>query len=122
MATHRTKSVRWLAPMTVVVGAFGLAACGGDDPPDTVEVSSGNRAAQLTEADRYADLQKDRRSRACKWISVGAPPTPHYVLVLESCDGEWTGNVEWVQPRSAGASRGSLISWNCVAQQRPELD
>jgi hypothetical protein len=82
--------------MAVMVGACGLAACGGDDPPDTVEVSSGNRAAPLSEADRYVDLQKDHGSRACKWISVGAPPTPDLVAVLENCDGEWTGNVEWL--------------------------
>lgn len=98
MATHRIKSLRWLAPMAMVVGAFGLAACGGDDPPDAVEVGSGNRAAQLTEAERYVDLQRDRGSRECKWISVHAPPTPDSVVVLESCDGEWTGNVEWLQP------------------------
>jgi hypothetical protein len=103
MATHRIKSLGWLAPIAVVVGAFGLAACGDDDPPDTVEISSGNRAAQLTEADRYVDLQKDRGSRACKWISVHAPPTPDSVLVLETCDGEWTGNTKWLQPRSVGA-------------------
>jgi hypothetical protein len=103
MATHRIKSLGWLAPIAVVVGAFGLAACGDDDPPDTVEISSGNRAAQLTEADRYVGLQKDRGSRACKWISVHAPPTPDSVLVLENCDGEWTGNTEWLQPRSVGA-------------------
>jgi hypothetical protein len=103
MATHRIKSLGWLAPIAVVVGAFGLAACGGDDPPNTVEISLGNRAAQLTEADRYVDLQKDRGSGACKWISVHAPPTPDSVLVLENCDGEWTGNTEWLQPRSVGA-------------------
>jgi hypothetical protein len=80
--------------MAVVVGAFGLAACAGDDLPDTVEVSSGNLAAQLTEAERYVDLQKHRGSQACKWISVHAPPTPDSVLVLENCDGEWTGNTE----------------------------
>ena len=103
MATHRIKSLRRLAPMAVVVGAFGLAACGGDDPGDMVEVSPANRPAQLTEAERYVDLQKARGSHACKWISVHAPPTPDSVLVLEGCDGEWTGNTEWLQPRSAGA-------------------
>jgi hypothetical protein len=106
MATHRIKSLRLLAPTAVVVGAFSLAACSGSDPRDTVEVSSGNRAAHLTKAERYAELQQDRGSRACKWNSVGAPPTPESILVLENCDGEWTGNMEWVQPRSAGATRG----------------
>jgi hypothetical protein len=53
MATHRIKSLRRLGPMAVVVGAFGLAACGGDDPGDMVEVSPANRPAQLTEAERY---------------------------------------------------------------------
>ena len=102
MATSRNWSWRWLAPMAVVVGAFGLAACGGDVLPDTVDVSSGNRAAKLSEADRYVDLQKDRGSRACKWISVHAPPTPGTVLVLENCDGEWTGRTDWLQAQSAG--------------------
>jgi hypothetical protein len=105
MATHRIKSLRWLATMVVVVRAFGLVAFGGDDPADTVEVSSANRAALLTEAERYVDLQKDRGSRACRWISVHAPPTPDSVLVLEHCDGDWTGNTKWVQPRSSGARR-----------------
>jgi hypothetical protein len=94
--------------MAVAVGALGLAAGRGDHSPDSVEVISGNRAAQLTEAERYVDLQKDRRSRTCKWISVGAPPTPDSVLVLENCDGQWTGNMEWVQPRSADATRGLI--------------
>ena len=103
MATHAIKSSRWLAPMAVaVVGTFGVAAVGGGDP-DPVEVNSGNRTVQLAEADRNVDQQKDRGSRACKWISVGAPPTPDAVAVLENCDGEWTGNVEWVPSRSAGA-------------------
>jgi hypothetical protein len=103
MATHTIKSSRWLAPMAlVVVGTFGVAALGGEDP-DTVEVNSGNRTVRLAEADRHVDRQKDRGSRACKWISVGAPPTPDAVAVLENCDGEWTGNVEWVPSRSAGA-------------------
>ena len=103
MASHTIKSLRWLAPMAVVVGAFGAAARGGEAPPSTVEVSSGNRAAHLAEADRYVDLPKDRGSRACKWISVGAPPTPDAIAVLENCDGQWTGNIEWVPSRSAGA-------------------
>jgi hypothetical protein len=98
MATHRIKSLRRLGPMAVVVGAFGLAACGGDDPGDMVEVSPANRPAQLTEAERYVDLQKDRGSHTCKWISVHAPPTPDSVPVLENCDGDWTGNMKWVQP------------------------
>ena len=103
MATHTIKSSRWLAPMAlVVVGTFGVAALGGEDS-DTVEVNPGNRTVQLAEADRHVDQQKDRGSRACKWISVGAPPTPDAVAVLENCDGEWTGNVEWVPSRSAGA-------------------
>jgi hypothetical protein len=114
MATPRIKSLRGLAPM-VVVGAFGLAAWAGDDPADTVEVSSANRVAQITEGERYVDLQKDRGSRACKWISVHAPPTPDSVMVLENCDGDWTGNTDWLQPRSAGAGRRSLIPRNCVA-------
>jgi hypothetical protein len=105
MATHRIKSLRWLATMVVVVGAFGLAACGGDDSRDTVEVSSGNSAAKAHEAERYVELQKDRGSRVCKWISVGAPPTPESVAVLEHCDGEWTGSTKWVQPQSSGATR-----------------
>jgi hypothetical protein len=96
MATCRNRSLRWLAPIAVVAGAFGLAACGGDGPPDTVEVSSGNRPAELTEADRSVDLQKHRGSRACKWISVHAPPTPDAILVLENCDGEWTGRTDWL--------------------------
>jgi hypothetical protein len=104
MATHTIKSSRWLAPMAVVVvGTLGVVARGGEDPPDTVEVNAGNRSALLAVADRYVDQQKDRGSRACKWISVGAPPTPDAVAVLENCDGEWTGNVEWVPSRSAGA-------------------
>ena len=61
MAMHGIKSLRWFAPMAVVVGGFGPAACGCDDPADTVEVGSGNRAAQLTEAGRYVDLPKDPR-------------------------------------------------------------
>jgi hypothetical protein len=96
MTTQRIKSWRWLAPM-VMVGALALTACAGDDPRDTAEVSAGYRAAQLTEAEQYVDLQKDRGSRVCRWISVGAPPTPDSVAVLENCDGEWTGNVEWLQ-------------------------
>jgi hypothetical protein len=104
MAAHRIVSLRWLAPM-VMVGALGLAACGGDDSRDTVEVGSRNRAAQAHEAERYVELQMDRGSRACKWISVGAPPTPESVAVLEHCDGEWTGSTKWVQPRSLGATR-----------------
>jgi hypothetical protein len=104
MPTHRIRSLRWLGPMAAVAGAFGLAACGGDYSADTVEVSEGNRAAQLTEADRYVDLQKDRGSRACRWISVHAPPTPESVLVVENCNGEWTGHTAWLQPRSAGAT------------------
>jgi hypothetical protein len=103
MATHTIKSSRWLALMAVVVGTFGMAVLGGEDP-DTVEVNSGNRTVQLAEADRHVDQQKDRGSRACKWISVGAPPTPDAVAVLENCEGKWTGNVEWWVPsRSAGA-------------------
>lgn len=101
MATHRIKSLRWAAP--AVAGALVLTACAGGDSPDTLEVSSGNDAAQLTAAERYADLQKDRGSPACEWISVHAPPTPDSVLVLERCDGEWTGNTDWLQPRSVGA-------------------
>jgi hypothetical protein len=103
MATQTIKSLRWLAPMAVVVGTFGVAARGGEEPLDTIEVNSGNRTAQLAEADLHEDRQKDRGSRACKWISVGAPPTPDAVAVLERCDGEWTGSVEWVPSRSAGA-------------------
>lgn len=103
MATSRNWSSRWLAPMAVVVGAFGLAACGGDVPPDTVGVSSGNRAADVSEADRYVDLQKDRGSRACKWISVHAPPTSDTILVLENCDGEWTGRTDRLEVQSGGA-------------------
>ena len=95
MATSRNWSSRWLAPMAVVVGAFGLAACGGDVPPDTVGVSSGNRAADVSEADRYVDLQKDRGSRACKWISVHAPPT--------SDTGEWTARTDRLEVQSGGA-------------------
>jgi hypothetical protein len=109
MSNYRIKSLKWLAPVAIV-GALGVAACGGDDQPDTVEVSSGNRAAQLADAERYVDLQKDRGSRACMWTSeinntpvfppsdLGAPPTPDSVLVFEKCDGEWTGNMEWLQP------------------------
>ena len=104
MATSRNLSLRWLAPMAVVAGAFCLAACGGDVPPETVGVSSGNRAANLSWADRYVDLQKDRGSRACTWISVHAPPTPGTILVLENCDGEWTGRTDRLQVRSGGAS------------------
>jgi hypothetical protein len=96
MVAHRFMSLRWLAP-TAMVAALGLTACGGDDPPDTVKVSVGNRAGQLTEAERYVDLQKDRGSRTCRWISVGAPPTPDVVAVLENCDGRWTGHMKWLQ-------------------------
>jgi hypothetical protein len=96
MSTQRIKSLRWLALMATV-GALGLTACGGDDPRDTVEVSAGDRATPLNEAERYVDLQKDGGAHACRWISVGAPPTPDFVAVLENCDGDWTGNVEWLQ-------------------------
>jgi hypothetical protein len=120
MPTHRIKSLKWLAPVAIV-GTLGLAACGGDDPADAVEVSSGNRAAQLTDAQRYVDLQKDRGSHACTWISVHAPPTPDSVLVLEICDGEWTGNTEWLQPQS-GRGEGSLKPPGCIEFSRPGLD
>jgi hypothetical protein len=104
MAVHWIMSLRWLAPMAMV-GALGLTACVGDDPPDTVEVSAGNRAAKAHEAERSREFQKERGSPACKWISVGAPPTPDYVAVLENCDTEWTGNMQWLQTRAAGAMR-----------------
>jgi hypothetical protein len=100
MATHRIKSWRWAAP--AVAGALGLAACAGGDPPDTLEVSSGKAVAPLTAAEQYVDVQKNRGTPACEWLSVHAPPTPDSVLVLERCDGEWTGNARWVQPRSVG--------------------
>ena len=89
MATHRIKSLRWAAP--AVAGALGLAACAGGDSPDA-----------LTAAQQYVDVQKSRGTSACEWISVHAPPTPDSVLVLERCDGEWTGNARWIQPRSVG--------------------
>jgi hypothetical protein len=102
VTTHMIKSLRWLAPTAVAVGAFGVAACGGGDAPDAVEVNADNRAAQLAAADRYVGQQKDRGSHSCKWIAVGAPPTPDAVAAVENCDGQWTGNVEWVPSRSAG--------------------
>jgi hypothetical protein len=106
MATHRIKSsLRWLAPLAAVAGAFGLTACSGDDPSGTVAVGSGNDASWFTAVERYVDLHKDRGSTACQWISVHAPPTPHSVLVLENCDGVWTGNTEWLQPRSVASVR-----------------
>jgi glycine/serine hydroxymethyltransferase len=114
MATRRIKSSRRFAPVAAAVGVLGLAAWGGDDPPDAVEVSSRNRAAQFTEAERHADLQMGSGSRACEWMSVAAPPTPDAVVVLENCDGEWTGNMEWVKPRAAGARRGSLGAPGCA--------
>jgi hypothetical protein len=100
MSNHRIRSFKWLAP-AAMVGAVGLAACGSDGSPETVDLSSRNPAAQAHEAERYVELQKDGESHACKWISVGAPPTPDAVAVLETCAGEWTGNMEWVQPRSS---------------------
>jgi hypothetical protein len=48
----------------VVVGASGLTAY-GEAPWDRVEVSAGDRAAQLTEPERYLDMQKDRGR--CGW-------------------------------------------------------
>jgi hypothetical protein len=104
MSNHTIMSLRWLAPMALV-GALGLAACGGDGPPDVGEIGASNRAAQAHQGERYVELQKDRGSRVCKWISVGAPPRPESVAVLEHCDGEWTGSTEWVQPRSSGSRR-----------------
>ena len=100
MATHRIKSLRWAAP--AVAGALGMAACAGGDAPETLEVSSGMGAAPLTAAEQPVDVQPNREAPACEWISVHAPPTPDSVLVLERCDGEWTGNARWVQPRSVG--------------------
>jgi hypothetical protein len=101
MATHRIKSLRWAAP--AVAGALVLTACARTDSPDTLEVRSGKHAAQRAAPERYVDLQKDRGIPACEWISVHAPPTPESVLVLERCDGEWTDNTGWLQPRSVGA-------------------
>jgi hypothetical protein len=45
MSNHTIMSLRWLAPMALV-GALGLGACGGDDPPDVGEIGTSNRAAQ----------------------------------------------------------------------------
>jgi hypothetical protein len=48
---------------------------------------------------------------ACLWTSevntpvfpaedLGGPPTPQSVLIFEKCNGEWTGNIAWLNPRS----------------------
>jgi hypothetical protein len=87
MATHRIKSLRWLAPMAVA-GALGLAACGGGDPSDTVEVRSGNRAALLAEAERYVDQQK---------VPLGGPlysVEVHGFRAIDESGIDWPGSDE----------------------------
>jgi hypothetical protein len=48
---------------------------------------------------------------ACLWTSkvntpvfsaedLGGPPTPQSVLIFEKCNGQWTGNIAWLNPRS----------------------
>lgn len=59
MSNYRIKSLKWLAPVAMV-GALGVAACGRDSGPDTVEANSGNRAAQAAQAERYVEVLQDR--------------------------------------------------------------
>jgi hypothetical protein len=113
MSNYRIKPLKWLAP-EAIVGALGVAACGGDDQPDTVEVSSGNRAAQLADAERYVDLQKDRGSRACMWTSEinNTPVFRRRILVrLRRRTPSWSS-------RSAtGSGRGT---WSGCSLDEPE--
>jgi hypothetical protein len=71
-----------------VVGALGLAACGGGDPSDTVNVSSGNRAALLAEAERYVDQQR---------VPLGGPlysVEVHGFTALDESGYDWSGSDE----------------------------
>jgi hypothetical protein len=58
MSNSRIRSLRWLAP-AVVVGAVGLAACGGEGASDSTRTvdagTTGNRAALAHEAEVYVD-------------------------------------------------------------------
>jgi hypothetical protein len=87
MATHRIESVKWLAPMAVL-GALGLAACSGGDPSDTVETSSGNRAALLAEAERYVDQQKVPLAGPLYTVEV------HGFKALDESGSDWSGSDE----------------------------
>lgn len=87
----------------VVLGWAGAAA---------LVVAGGTLAAVTFTADDEGTVETptgraDTATPACVWISqvdgpvvpeelLGAAPTPESVLVFEQCDGDWTGDMAWM--------------------------
>jgi hypothetical protein len=104
-ASTRAKAVLgWTGASAVLVAGTALATVTftGDDTT-TVETPTG---------------RSDTRAPACTWSSevdgpvfpehnVGAAPTPESVLVFETCSGEWTGDLAWLNP---GEGQGTTNS------------
>ncbi len=85
--------IGWVSATAVVVAGGALAALTfAADDEGTVEAPTG---------------RADTGTPACVWTSqvdgpvvpaelLGAAPTPESVLVFEQCDGDWTGDMAWL--------------------------
>ena len=95
-ATSRSKALLgWTGAAAVLVAGTALATVTftGDDTATVETLDSGATTP----------------APACTWSSevdgpvfpernIGAAPTPDSVLVFEHCDGDWTGDVAWLNP------------------------
>jgi hypothetical protein len=92
-STRATAVLGWTGAAAVLVAGTALATITftGDDTT-TVETPTG---------------RSDARAPACTWLTqvdgpvvpeelLGAAPTPTSVLAFEQCDGEWTGDMAWL--------------------------
>ena len=97
----RTASIR---PMVVIgwAGAVALVVAGGTLAAVTFAHSEEGKAEAPTG-------RADTGTPVCVWVSqvdgpvvpaelLAAAPTPESVLVFEECDGDWTGDIAWLDP------------------------
>jgi hypothetical protein len=138
----RTVSVRTVlgsagaVAMVAGAAALGVLTLGVDDQN---EVATGHPLATEPDGSRATQRRaQDQagppggRAPACWWTSkvntpvlpvedLGGPPTAESVLILQRCNGEWTGNIAWLNPDHAqdqGPAASAAVSGGARDDER----
>jgi hypothetical protein len=106
---------RWAGVAVVITAGVVLAVAtlpgDAEDDPVGPPLAAEHGSPQPVEGPAEDPAGPPGGEPTCSWTSeintpvlpaenLGGPPTPVSVLVFERCDGEWTGNIAWL---NAGA-------------------